>query len=161
MFFKKKVPIPDYCDATMKTVFGKDQEATWETFRASCNDDDLTSADAKQYYNHLRTAFIQLMLIAIAKNCRWDVSSEAHVFVMIWLKEAGYSEIQAMGSQYSQAFASSRNDGVLAMAEHFADNVSGSQLRQETIERLNVEFYGMLKVFYEDFKSVKLTSTKR
>jgi hypothetical protein len=113
MFFKKKIPTSDYCEATLKAVFGKDQEATWEAFRTGCNDGSLTAADPKLYYNHLRTVFKNLMLIAIAKNCNWDVSSEAHVFVMMWLKEAGYSEINELGNQYSQVFASSRSDGVL------------------------------------------------
>jgi hypothetical protein len=50
--------------------------------------------------------------------------------------------------------------GYIAMAQSFADHVAGSEVRPEMVERLHVEFYAMLKMFYQDFKSMKLIPKK-
>jgi hypothetical protein len=160
MLFKKKVRVRDYCVASLEAVFAKDREITWEALRRSCNDRGLTDADAEIYHTHLRAIFIQLMLVGIAKNCNMNTSSDAHVLVLIWLKERGQPEIQEVVSGYSQAFGGAMSDGVMEMVMHFAGCVASSELRQDTIERLHVEFYGMLKLFFDDFKSIKLVSIK-
>ncbi len=52
---------------------------------------------------------------------------DAHVFVMMYLKERNLSEIDEISKGYNQAFASSVTDGVRAMALHFADTSYGAR----------------------------------
>jgi len=160
MFFKKKIPVEDYCTSSLSALLAKEREATWEHLRVACNDIQFTSVEAQLYYTHLKVVFIQLMLIAIAKNCNMDVSFAAHVFVMNYLKNHGLSEISENSKGYSEAFASSYTDGVRQMVVHFASQLSTAPMKEETLERLYVEFYAILKAFFDDFKSMKLTASR-
>lgn len=164
MLFKKKVPVEEYCRQNLRNLFSNDRETTWETLRRSCNDSPLSQVDAQLYYRHLRAVFIQLMLIAITKNCSLDASSDAHVFVMLHLNERGYAEIYEISRGYNQAFGSSglapKSDGVVEMVTHFSDVLTSEGLQQETIKRLYFEFYAMLKIFFEDLRSIKLVPSK-
>lgn len=160
MFFKKKISVEDYCGSALRTLFVKEREDTWEALRLACADNHLSAVDAQLYYSHLRAVFIQLMLIAIAKNCNMDASSDAHVFVMLYMKRHGHSAIDEISKGYNRAFASSSTDGIREMVLHFADRLTATRIQQETIERLYVEFYAILKAFFDDFKSVKLVASR-
>ena len=160
MFFKKKVSVEDYCTSSLRALFAKEREATWEVLRIACNDDQLTRIDAQLYYTHLKAVFTQLMLIAIAKKCNMDTSVDAHLFVMTYLKKNGLSEIDEISKGYNQAFASSYTDGIQQMVSHFADRLTAASMRQETVERLYAEFYAILMMFFNDFKSIKLTASR-
>ena len=96
------------------------------------------------------------MLIAVAKNCSMDASSDAHVLVMTYLKEHNLSEIDEISKGYNRAFASSVTDGVRQMVLHFADSLTAGKMQPETIEQLHGEFYGILRIFFDDFKTFKL-----
>jgi len=120
----------------------------------------LSAADTQIYYNHLRAVFIQLMLIAVAKNCSMDASFDAHVFVMMYLKERNLSEIDEISKGYNRAFASSGTDGVRQMVLHFADSLTAGKMQPETIERFYVEFYGILRIFFDDFRAFKLVPSR-
>jgi len=98
-----------------------------------------------------------MLLIAIAKNCRGNASINAHIFINAYLKEHGCSEISEMMHEYSQAFASSMTDGVEAITRYFA-KINQIELQQKTISQLLAEFYAVLKVYYNDFKSIKLVN---
>ena len=160
MFFKKKVSVEDYCTQNFTPLFSREREATWEALRRACNDSALSAVDAQLYYDHLRAVFIQLMLIAVTKSCSMDASSDAHVFVMMYLERHDHSEIDQISKGYNQAFASSglapNRDGVAEMVAHFADMLTSDRMQQATIERLYIEFYGILKIFFDDFRSIKL-----
>lgn len=151
MFFKKKIPVEEYCRQNLTTLFSNDRETTWETLRRTCNDSPLSQVDAQLYYRHLRAVFIQFMLIAITKNCSLDASSDANVFVMLYLNEQGYPDIHEISRGYNQAFASSglrpNRDGVAEMVAYLSDVLTSGDLQQETIERLYAEFYAILKIF--------------
>src|ERR1039457_683099 len=107
MFFKKKVSVEDYCTGNFAALFSREREETWEALRQACNDSELSAVEAQLYYDHLRAVFIQLMSIAVAKSCSMDASSDAHVFVMMYLKRHNHSEIDEIAKGYNQAFASS------------------------------------------------------
>ncbi len=160
MLFKNKVSVNEYCTKNLTPLFSTEREVTWEALRHACNDNQLSHVDAKLYYNHLRAVFIQLMLIAIAKNCSIDACSDAYVFVMMYLKDRNLIEIDQIGNGYNQAFATLGSDGVKEMVVHFARSLTGDELKEETGERLYVEFYSVLKLFFDDFKSLKLTPSR-
>jgi len=159
MFFKKKIPLQQYCTASIKAAFEHSDEATGETFRRSCGDSFFSAADPQLYLSHLRAVFIELMLIAIAKNCNTDTSLQAVIFVHTQIKELNCPQISELCHDYSQAFASSSTDGIRNMVLHFNAAVTAGRMRQETIERLNAEFYAVLMSHFNDFKSIKLISS--
>jgi len=160
MLFKKKVSVEDYCTQNLVPIFSRDREVTWEVLRRACNDNSLSSVDSQLYYKHLRAVFIQLMSIGVAKNCGLDASIDAAVFVTMYLNKHNLSEIDELSKGYNQAFASSGTDGVKEMVLIFADNLSAGNMKPETIERLYGEFYGILRIFFDDFKSFKLVSLR-
>ena len=160
MLFKKKISVEDYCRSNLTPLLSKERELTWEAMRRTCNDSQLNGVEAQLYYKHLRAVFIQLMLISLAKNCNIYVSSDAHVFMMLLLKEHNLSDIDAICMEYSEAFASSTTDGVLQMVLHFSERLTASRMHEKTIETLYAEFYGILRLFFNDFKSIKLVNSK-
>ena len=164
MFFKKGLSLKGYCTRNFTALFSTEREATWEALRRACNDSALSAVAAQLYYDHLRAIFIQLMLIAVAKSCSMDASSDAHVFVMMYLKQHSQSEIDEISRGYNQAFGSSslapNRDGVAEMVAHFSAVLTAGKLRQATTERLYIEFYAVLNIFFDDFKSIKLLPSR-
>jgi hypothetical protein len=114
----------DYCARNLTPLFSREREAAWAALRQASNDSRLSAVEAQLYDDHLRAIFIQLMLIAVGKSCSMDASSDAHVFVMMYLKQHNHSEIDEISKGYNQAFASSglapNRDGVAEMVAHFA-----------------------------------------
>lgn len=164
MFFKKKVSVEDYCTRNFTPLFSRERETEWEALRQTCKDSALSAVEAQLYYDHLRAVFIQLMLIAVTKSCSMDASSEAHVFAMMYLKRHNHPQIDEVSKGYNQAFASSglapNRDGVAEMVAHFAEVLTSDTLQEATIERLYVEFYGILRIFFDDFRSTKLVPSR-
>jgi hypothetical protein len=72
------------------------------------------------------------------------------------VKNQNLSEIHQISKGYNQAFASSMTDGVRAMALHFAKSLTDGKMKQDTLEQLHAEFYAILKIFFDDFKRLKL-----
>jgi len=101
MFFKKKIPLQQYCTASIKAAFEHSDEATGETFRRSCGDSFFSAADPQLYLSHLRAVFIELMLIAIAKNCNTDTSLQAVIFVHTQIKELNCPQISELCRPFS------------------------------------------------------------
>jgi hypothetical protein len=159
MFFKKKVAIGEYCSWTLAPLFSQDREAARETTRLLCNDDALNGVDRDRYFAHLRAIIIELMLIAVTKTYGiGDVSSDAHVFVMTYLNERGLEEVDSLKSEYGRACATSY-DGVLQMVHLFSEKLTGSTIRQATLERFHHEFCAKLRALFDEFKSINLVAT--
>ncbi len=81
---------------------------------------------------------------------------DTHLFVSLYLKEHNLSEIDEISNGYGRALQSSGTDGIRKMALHFADSLAEGKLQPETVEQLYVEFYGILLIFFDDFKRFKL-----
>ena len=161
MFFKKKVDIEDYCTSNLDALFSPEREATYERLREACADPALTAADRKLYFDHVRAVVIQLLHVAIIKNSHLDISSDGHMFVMMYLGERGLSHIDTLvGTTYNRAFGGHPQDGVTGIVEAFSRDVTDARMRPETAQRLHGEFYAILRGLFDDFKSIKLT-TKR
>jgi hypothetical protein len=160
MLFKKRIPVEEYCGWTLTPLFSTDREAAWESLKLNCNDSPLSAVDCDTYYINLRAIVIQLMLIAITKNCSMDVSMDARVFVMTYHNERGLKEIESLGSDYNRAFGTIGADGVEQMVLLFADKLTGSRMNTVTMQRFLAEFYASLRSFFDEFKSIKLVAAR-
>ena len=160
MLFKKKVDIDEYGAASLNALFSPEREKVWEQLRQACNDPALSAIDRTVYINHIRAIMVELVLIAITKNCGMDIGSDAQVFTMIYFKDHGATHIEQIGSTYDQVFGATPGDGVLGMVHLFSDQLTEGKLRQDTMQRLHAEFYAVLRPLFEEFKNIKLT-TKR
>lgn len=160
MFFRRKMDVEDYCAASLKALFSADREKVWEQLRQVYDDPALSGIDRAAYFNHIRAIMIELVLIAIAKNFNMDIGSDARFFVMTYLKNQGASHIEDIARTYNQVFGATQQDGVADMIASFSDHLADGRLRQETMQRLHLEFYSILKSLFDDFKPIKLT-TKR
>ncbi len=160
MLFKKKISVEEYCTWTLTSLFSTDREAAWESLRLSCNDPHLSAVDPDTYYKNLRAVVIDLMLIAITKNCSLDVSMDARFFVMTYLNERSLEEIELLSSDYNRAFGTIGADGVEQMALLFAYKLTSSKMSAVTTQRFLAEFYEFLRAFFDEFKSIKLVAAR-
>lgn len=163
MFFKKKIDVEDYYSGSLQALFSPEREAVYERLRQDCADPSLSAADQKLYFDHIRAVVIELMNIAIIKKCGVDISSDAHMFIARYLGDRGLSHISALSpdsltSIYNRAFGASFQDGVAGIVTAFAQQVTDSQMRRETMQRFYAEFCAILKSLFDDFNSIKLTS---
>lgn len=99
---------------------------------------------------------VELVLIAVAKNCSWDVSSDVRAYVVGYLNERGMNDLYALQREYNQAFGGSGTDGVTAMVDLLSEKLTDSRMSENTKQQFYVEFYAMLNVFFDDFKSMQL-----
>jgi hypothetical protein len=160
VFFRKKMDVDDYCAASLNALFSPEREKVWEQLRQSCNDPALSGIDRTAYINHIRAIMVELVLIAITKNFNTAIGSDARFFAMNYFKDYGASHVAEIGGTYNQVFGITPGDGVAGMVASFSEQLADGRLRQDTIQRLHVEFYAVLKSLFDDFKSIKLT-TKR
>lgn len=160
MFFRKKVDVDEYCAASLNALFSPDREKVWEQLRQACNDSALSAIDRTTYINHIRAIMVELVLIAIAKNCNMDIGSDARFFTMTYCEEHGATHVEEIGRTYNQAFAATAGDGVAGIVGSFSDQLTDGKLRQETMQRLHAEFYAVLRPLSEEFKSIKLTTRR-
>ena len=162
-FFKKRVNVTDYCGANLATLFAKERETTWDEVLVRFSEVRFAEADKKLYHNNLRAIMTELMLIAITKTYIWKkprVSSDARDFVMKYFDEYGLKEINSLCGEYNQAFGSSSIDGVAMMVRLFSSKFAHCNPGEQLLKQLHLEFYGMLNVFYDDLRSIRLLPAK-
>ena len=152
MFFKKKITVENFCSDYLKTLFLPDIDLVYEQLRDECADPALSAADHNLYLDHIRAVIIELMEIAITKNCRWPINTDAAVFIAEYLEERGLSHIDSLSpdsltSIYSSAFGTIGCDSVACMVAAFSEAATDSQMRPETMDRFYVEFSNTLKGF--------------
>jgi hypothetical protein len=165
MFFKKKVTVEDFCSDYLKTLFLPEIDLVYEQLRDARVDPALSAADHKLYLDHMRAVIIELMNIAITKHCGWPIDTDAQVFIAGYLDERGLSHIDSLSSDsltsiYNQAFGIIGQDGVASIVAAFAEQVTDSQMRPETMQRFYVEFSNTLKGFFYKLKTVKVTAAR-
>jgi hypothetical protein len=160
MFFRKKMDVDNYCAASLNALFSAEREKVWEQLRQVCNDSDLSGIDKTVYIDHIRAIMVELVLIAITKKFNMDIGSDARFFAMSYFKDHDASHIEDIGRTYNQVFGTTPGDGVAGMVVSFSKQLAGGRLRQDTIQRLHVEFYAVLKSLFDDFKTIKLTAKR-
>jgi hypothetical protein len=160
MFFKKKVDVENYCAGNLHALFEPERETTYELLRQRCADSALKAADQTLYFDHIRAIIIQLLQIAIVKNCKFDISSDAGMFIMSYLREHRLSRIHELSSVYNRAFGRHAKDGVAGIVEVFSEQVTDSRLSEAAMQRFYTEFYAILRAFFADLESIKLTSKR-
>jgi hypothetical protein len=160
MLFKRKVMVADYCSEKLTRLFSREREATWDDLRIRCNDVHLNQADGQAYYDNLRAAMIELMQIAVTKNCGWKSSADVRIFVGDYLTKRGLKEIDSLRGEYNRAFGTPSPDGVELMVQLFADKLTQSRMGEPARQQFLSEFYAILRALFEEFKSVKLVGAK-
>jgi hypothetical protein len=160
MFFKKKIPVQDYCRLNLEVLFSDERVSAFEELRQSTADDSIITADRNLYIDNLRAIFIQLMQVGIVKNTSLAVSADAFVFVKDFLQQRSLDRINSLTSLYNKAFAARAEDGVAGMVEVFLEQVCGNSNKPDLAQLFHGEFYEILKGMLEDYKSLKLTPTR-
>jgi hypothetical protein len=158
MFFRKKIDVKDYCAARLEALFSAERDKVWSQFRELCKDPALSGIDSTIYFEHIRAIMIDLLLIAIAKKFRWNVGSDANIFVWTYLKSRHAPQLNDIVSAYSQVFGVTPHDGIIGIIVSFSNQLAGGRLREDTKQRLHAEFYGVLESLFNDFQSMKLTT---
>ena len=150
-----------YKEYNTSALFSAEQEKVWEQLRQSCNDPALLDIDRATYINHVRAIMVELVLIAIAKNFDMNIGTDARFFVMSYFNDHDASHIEEIGQTYNQAFGATRGDGVAGIVTSFSDQLVDGRLRQDTMQRLHIELYAVLKSPFDDFKAIKLTTKRK
>ena len=157
MLFKKRIDVEDYCSVTLKALFSPERESVFEQLRQRCADPALTAVDRKLYLDHIRAVVLQLQSVAIVKTYGSDVAFNAGLFVGRYLRDHGLSDVDSHRRVFNEAFAN-YPEGVSGMAWVFSKELSGGNMHEETMKRLYGEFCAILKCFFDEFKSIKLTT---
>jgi len=157
MLFRKKVDVDEYCTASLNALFSPDREKVWEQLRQACNDSVLSAIDRTVYINHIRAIMVELVFIAIAKNFNMDIGIDARFCAMTYFKNHSASHIEKIVKTYNQVFGSTPGDGIAGMVTSFSEQLADGRLRQDTMQRLHLEFNAVLKSLFDDFGTIKLT----
>ena len=158
MLFRKRTDVVDYCSMNISILFSREREKVWLQLKKDCNDSSLNNVENPKYYDHYRAIILELMLIVITKKCKWQISSDARMFIMNYLNEHDLKDIEDLQNEYNKAFGSSYTDGIASMISLFNKLLTNSKMQKSTIERFYDEFYTMIKFFFDDQKSIKLVT---
>jgi glutamate-1-semialdehyde aminotransferase len=158
MLFKKRTDVVDYCSMNISILFSQEREKVWLQLKKDCNDSSLNNVENQKYYDHMRAVILELMHIAITKKCKWQISSDARMFTMNYLNEHDLNSIEDLQDEYNKAFGSSYTDGIASMISLFNELLTSSKMQESTIERFYAEFYTMIKIFFDNQKSIKLVT---
>jgi hypothetical protein len=157
MLFKKKVSIAEYCGAYLNKLFSIDWDGDLERLRDACNDPALSGIEKALFHDHLKAIVIQLLLIAIAKNCDPEISSDARIYAETYLKHHNGLHIYEIGRKYVAAFDSAHVDGIGGVVGFFSSHLADSNLRKTTVTHLETEFHKEYNAHVEAFKGFRLT----
>jgi hypothetical protein len=150
----------EYCTPKLNRLFSQERETAWDELRVKCNDADLNQADRNLYYDHLRAVMLELMAIAITKNCGMKASMDARIFIDNYIKQRGWTQVGSLATEYNAAFGSSYTDGVRQIVQLFSRKLTQSKMGEFTKQQFYEEFYTILNVLFEEFKTVKLVETR-
>jgi len=79
---------------------------------------------------------------------------------MSYMREHRLFRINELGSIYNQAFGGHPEDGVAGIVQAFSEQVTDSGMSEAAMQRFYAEFYAILRAFFEDLQSIKLTSKR-
>ncbi len=91
----------EYCAASFNALFSPEREKVWERLRQACNDPVLSAIDRMVYMNHIRAIMVELVLIAITKNCNMNIGSDARFFTITYLKDHCTTQIEEIARAYN------------------------------------------------------------
>lgn len=155
VIFKTKVRFTAFCTLKLNELRSNEREAVWNRLRDSCNDAALSRADSSLYYANLRAVITSLIRIAIARNCGVHLSIATQSFISAYWKRRA-KNIGALAEDYSEAFGSSRSDGVMSIVQLFSQKVTESKMCQQAQQQLYSEFHRILGAMFNEFKEVAL-----
>ncbi|HEU0220369.1 MAG TPA: hypothetical protein VFQ98_06155 [Gallionella sp.] len=160
MFFKKRVSVPQYCDARLSILFSQEQARQWVCLKDEFPDATLRNVDEQLFLDEMRAAHLQLISLAITKQYHdIEIAMEVSACVSSFLAKGGNQKLEDAEHTYNQAFGSSPTDGVLAMARLFSTRVAKGALSQETVADIRETFYSALASVFADFKQVKIVAS--
>lgn len=106
----------------------------------------------------MQAYYIELLGVGVAKNFKMDVGYDFGKKWSLYYKANNLLEIDRLYGQYNSAFASSYTDGVKEMTSLFFSNLTDLEVSAKTFETYYIEFYGILRLIFDEFKKIKLTT---
>lgn len=159
-FFKQSVPVEQYCQIRLNSIFGDEQTGMWTRLKTNSSDTALSRVDQTVYLNEMRGAHLQLLSMAINKQYRnIEMAMEIASCIGSFLAASGSPELKDVEHQYNKAFGSSTADGVLQMARLFSTRVANNALSQQTVAEISQLFYSELSSIFADFKKYKIVAS--
>ena len=157
MFWKKRIPLAEYCEGMLKHVFSPHYDEVADRLLDACPAAYREGIDRDCYLDHFRAAVLQLLGVAFSRNLKRDQRSDAYLLVASFLKEGDHEEVERLHSQYNSAFGSDFEDGVRAMASLFVRSCVAPDVDPGEVQGLHYDaFYEVLRAFFENIRSVKV-----
>ena len=159
-FFKKKVPLAEYCNTILNTIFSEEMTIQLMRIKNGIPDSALSQAGQPLYLNEMRGAYLQLFSIVITKQCNdMQISMDASRYFDTYLsKKFGSQDLRNVSDAYNKAFGSSPSDGVMEMAKLLSLRLGKDELSQGTIEAFRELFYTFLSSTIHDLEKVKIVN---
>ncbi len=161
MLFKRRLSVDEYCTTRLNLLFSPQQADLWNSARLSSPDPVFRACAADTFLANMRAVHVELMALPIAKTYPIVIGMEASDAIDRYLDRTGNGELRPLVQEYNQAFGSSPSDGILIMAQLFADRVAGGRLAQSTVRQVYEDMYVALRSLYDDFKKIRLVAGQR
>ncbi|MGB5107111.1 MAG: hypothetical protein WBP29_02865 [Candidatus Zixiibacteriota bacterium] len=159
MFFKRKIPVSEYCTTRLDLLFSPQQAELWLQLKRSWPDISVVHASNDVYLTNIRAAHIEVLSMAVTKRSRdIYVSVTMQRSIETYLDQHSYMTVKALLPMYARALASFPPDGILGIAHFLAESVCPSGYSEDTVIGFGGQLYGALESIRGDFKQVKLIS---
>ena len=157
MFFKKKVPLKNYCIIKFDFICSGSGSTIADYLKNQCGNNFVSQVDEATYMSHFRGAFLVLLGVAFSRtlkrNQRYDVMHMQNEY----LKSKGLQKLGDLAHMYNSAFGSSPVDGIMAIAICFAENVTVEGIDPKLVAKAHHDgFKGIIIEILDDLKGIKL-----
>ncbi len=137
-----------FTDATLKHF-----EYLFNILKDECRLDESLKND---YIANMQAVYLQLLSVSITKTQDHQVVLQAIALGDQYLESWDQSHLIGLKTLYNNAFGSSSDDGVLAMAEAFCKQLIGNIPDSEVLKKVSMFFYALLEGMLMKIEKVKL-----
>jgi hypothetical protein len=157
MFFKKKVPLKEFCHQKFDFILSDEARTMADQFRNRCGTDFTAHVDQEKYLAHFRGAFLEFLGVVFSRTLNRDQRYDVMFIEKEYLKTKGYTELDYLHRLYNSAFGSSPVDGVEQMAICLTEHLQIQGVDTATVMRVHHDgFYRILKDLFSEIKKIKL-----
>jgi len=156
-FGKTKLSSQEFCNDQWIKIISPERKSIWRTFVEQSNDSELENADFDKVCSVMTAAYLQLLRSTVISTQGMNSDAVMDFYICISKKE---NELDLSIDDYSSAFnqtwgAASSGDKMMDMANTF-EKCMGVNLKQDTKEKLSVEFSTLIFSMEDVLRNIKL-----
>ena len=157
MISKQEVSLEKALPGQYQTIFTEETLKHFEyLFNVLKDEGKLDESLKNDYIANMQAVYLQLLSISITKTQNHQVALQAKTLGNQYLESWDQSHLIGLKTSYNKAFGSSSDEGVLAMAEAFCNQLIGNIPNSEVLNKVSMFFYAILEGMLMKIEKVKL-----